>query len=802
MDSLSRDFRHAFRRLFAAPGFAATAILTLALGVGATTSIYSVVDALLLRPLPYREADSLFKALNVFESGQRTDSLAYDKFIEWKEQRDIFEVVEPYSARTFTLAGSGDPRMIFAVEVGGGVMGLLGMPAARGRTIQPEDAQQGRDVVVLGDPLWRSAFGADPAIVGKAIRLDDRTFEVVGVMPPAFRFPARVHELWTPAPLVAERSGRPAAYSALVKLRPGLGRERAQERADTIAAALTTQKPRQGGWRIDIRPLRAMNPRERTALLVLFGAVAFVLLIACANIANLLLVQGAGREREMAVRGALGASRGRLVRQLLAETLLLACAGGVLGIILSWQAVQLLAAYTPRSLTFLNANDIALDWRVIAFAVAVTLGTVFGFGLMPALRTSRTALHESLKAGTRTSTDSPKLEYLRRAFVVGQLALTLVLLIGAGLLVRTFSTIVRADPGFEAEKLVTASLVLPRWKYPDVASQRAYYDQVIERLRALPGVEAATVAGGAPPTGGGISFDLAFEIEGRGVVLEDPRLILPIASVPAEYFSVLGIPLRAGRSFIPADHTSPPSSIVISETMARELWKGENPLGSRLRMSADWPWYTVVGVVGDVYQFEHTRPQGQFAAYYPIGSGRGAQLAIIVRTARDPEGMVAAIQRQIWTVDPDQPILSIATVRDRYAEFFDTPRFYAVLMGAFAAIGLIIAAVGLYGVLAYSMAQRTREFGIRMALGAERRDVIRMVLRAGGLLIAAGLLIGAAGSLLVTRSLEAMLVNVPRTDVITYAVVLGTLALTGLAATWIPARRATRIDPVVALRAE
>jgi putative ABC transport system permease protein len=803
MELVARDLRLAWRRLVGQPGFTAIAMITLALGIGATTAIYAVVDALILRPLPYRESASLFQAMSVRASGGCClPELSYQKFMEWRDQREIFEAVEPFQVRSATLAGGREPQSVLVSEVGGQLMTTLGVAARLGRIIQPDDAQPGRDgVVVLSDAMWRGAFGADAAVLGRPLRLDDRTFEVIGVMPPSFTFPRR-SQVWVPLPLTAERSGKPATYQALARVVSGLTIESAQARANALGTAMNADKPLPEGWIIQLRALGGMNPGERYALLVLFGAVSLVLLVACTNLANLLLVQGAGRDREIAVRAALGASRGRIVRQLLAETLLLAAGGAALGLLVAWQAVSLLAAYTPTALTFLSANLIALDARVATFAIGVALATAASFGLLPAWRTSRPALHDALKSGSRGATDGPGHERLRRGFVVLQLALTLILLVGAGLLGRTFLSVTRLDPGFDAERLITTSMTLPRWKYISPESRSHFFEQVLARLRALPGVAGATAAGGAPPSGGGFSFGLRFEIDGQGVVLDDPRVLMPFANATPEYFDVLGIPLRAGRTFTAADATDATGPIVINETMARELWKGANPLGSRIRTGPKSPWRTVVGIVGDVYQFEHAKPRGQFATYYPMGAGRGGQVTLIVRTVGDPAAMVAAVQREIWAVDPDQPLWKTGTVRQQYAEFFDRPRFYALLMAAFAGIGLLIAAVGLYGALAYSVAQRTRELGIRMALGADRRDVIAMVMRTGALLIAAGLVLGAGGSLIVTRSLESMLVTVPRTDPWTYAIVVVTLTAAGFVAVWVPARRATRVDPVTALRAD
>jgi predicted permease len=389
-------------------------------------------------------------------------------------------------------------------------------------------------------------------------------------------------------------------------------------------------------------------------------------------------------------------------------------------------------------------------------------------------------------------------------FVVLQLAVSLVLLVGAGLLARTFVHITAIDPGFDPSNVVTIDLALPRWKYSTADSQRHFFDQVLERLRATPGIAAAAVAGGTPPGGGGISFRLTFEIEGRGIVLDDPGLLMPFGEVDGNYFDVVGIPLKAGRTFSREDTPDGPRTMIISEVMARRLWKGDNPIGQRLRTDPSRPWYTVVGVVGDVYQLEVSQPRGLFAAYYPNTQSRGiaAQQTVVVRTDSDPLAMIPAIRQQIWTVDPDQPFIRIGPLADEYAEFFATPRFYAFLMISFAAIGLAITAVGLYGVLAFAIAQRTREFGIRMALGARPTDVRRLVLASGFVLVATGLVLGGAGSLLVTRALESLLVEVPRTDPLTYAVVTVALGAVALIACWIPARRATRVDPMVALRCE
>ena len=802
MDPILADLRYAARRLTVAPAFSAVAVLTLALGIGATTAIYSVVDAILLRPLPYADPDSLNQVWSL-RQGNVSQYLTLDAVEEWRRHDDLFRAAEPFRIRSIALLGGGEPEWVLATEVGGGLMGMLGVPAQVGRPIQPQDAEPGRNPVgVLSDSLWRTRFASDPGIIGRQIRVDDRIVEIVGVMPRAFRFPRDVTQLWLP--LSASPSAVPV--HALVRLLPGMGVRQAQQRVDMISAALQQDRPSREGWEMQLRPLQEnrVNRSERLALYVLLGAVTLVLLIACANVANLLLVQGAGREREVAVRAAVGASRWRLVQQLLTETLMLASAGGALGIVVAMWAVDLLGTYIPRDFTFLSMNEISLDGRVVTFAVALTLLTAVVSGSIPAFRSSRARLQESLKSGARTAAGSARQEYLRRTFVVAQLSLSLMLLVGAGLLARTFVGLARVDPGFDPRNLLTIDLSLPRWKYGTRAAQVQFFQEVADRLRALPGVSAATVSGGAPPMAGGISFGLRFEIDGAGVVLDDPDLLLPTAEVTSDYFALLGIPLVAGRTFSGEERPGGPPAIIVSQEMANRLWKGASPIGQRLRLRADGTWHTVVGVVGDVYQLEYESPQGMFAAYYPMSQSPGltAQETLIIRTAGDPAPIVPAIRRAIWSVDPDQPILRLETMDARYGRFLGVPRFQTLLMGAFALIGLAIAAIGLYGVLSYAISQRMREFGIRMALGASRSDVLGMVLLNGAGLVVAGILTGIAGSLLMSRAIESLLVGVPRTDALTYSLVAAGLGTISFAACWLPARRATRVDPVVALRCE
>ncbi|HSC25876.1 MAG TPA: ABC transporter permease [Vicinamibacterales bacterium] len=805
MEGLVNDVRYAIRRLASAPGFTAVAALTLGLGIGANTAIYSVVDALMLRPLPYRDPARLVDIAISNESGISSRSLTAAQYLEFRAQSPIFDAVEAYMPRSAALIGSSEPQILLGIAMTGGVMRMLGVPPQIGRGIDDGDAVPGRDqVVVLSDELWRRQFDADPAIVGNTIRLSDKVYDVIGVMPPAFNFPWGQRHFWVPLPV--DPSGKAAGrFNVTARVRGDLSVAQAQLRLDAVAPGLE-QTAAAAGWRVklDVPIARHLNPPVRRALYVLAGAVSLVLLIACANLANLLLVQGAARGREIAVRTALGATRGRLMRQLLTETVALSVLGGALGLLAAQWAIELLAAFTPREMTFLNVDTIRLDARVIAFAVGITGMTALTFGLLPAFRSARALPQDSLKETARSATGTRRQERVRRAFVLVQLALSLMLLVGAGLLTRTFTRITRLDPGFDPHNLLTVSLSLPRWKYPTRALQQQFYDGIAGRLRAAPGVVATTITGGVPPRGGGISFQLHFEIEGRGIVLDDPNLLMPFSEVDGDYFSVMRIPLRDGRTFSREDTLEAPRAIIIGEAMARRLWKGDSPIGERIRWDSDVPWHTVVGVVGDVYQFRHDQPRDQFALYYPNSQSRGipGQQTILIRATGDPAAIAPVVRSLIREVDPDQPLSRIETVDEAYREFFATPRFYAFLMTAFALVGLAISAVGLYGVLAYAIAQRTREFGIRMALGAQRADVLRLVLGSGAAIIAAGVTLGAAGSLILSRALESLLVDVQRTDIATYALVSLLLATIALIACWVPARRATLVDPVTALRLE
>jgi putative ABC transport system permease protein len=803
MQVLANDLRHAGRRLKSAPAFTLVALITLALGVATTTAIYAVVDALMLRPLPYRDSHRLVEINVVDRSGFFIPVTTRDLDF-WRAQSDIFDAVEAYAHRSAVLAGAGEPQTVIGAALSGGTMQMLGIQPQIGRALEARDSAAGAEqVIVLSDALWRSRFAASRDIVGQTVRLDEQSYTVVGVMPQGFSYPYGRRQFWVP--LATGISEKPSSQRITIaaRIRADLSPADGQLRTETRAGAFFETGTFESGSkvRLDVPTARHLNTPVRRALLVLSGAVLLLLLIACANVANLLLVQGAGRDREMAIRAALGASRGRLVRQLLSETFLLALAGGGLGLLLAQWTIDAIAAVAPREMTFLTVQPIRLDARVIGFEIALTLVAAAIFGILPAFRGARVAPRAGLSEG-RGATGTPRQERLRRAFVLTQIALSLVLLVGAGLMARTFAHITHLDPGFDPRNLVAIDLQLPRWKYGTREVQSEFFQTLSARSRNLPGVTGTTLTGGVPPGGGGISFGLTFEIEGRGVVLDDPQLLLPFAEVDGDYFATLGIPLKAGRVFTSEDTLQSPRVVVLGETMAQTLWKGVNPIGDRLRLRPGGTWYTVVGVVGDVYQLRHEQTRGQFALYYANSQGRGmpAQQTLVVRTAGDPMPLINDLRTMIWSVDPDQPIARIETVVDAYAEFFAVPRFYTFLMTAFAFMGLTITSVGVYGVLAYAVAQRTREFGIRTALGAQRSQVMALALRSGVWLTATGIVTGVIASLALVRVMESLLVDIQPTDPLTFGATVVVLALASLAASWIPARHATRVDPVVALR--
>jgi putative ABC transport system permease protein len=801
------DLRYGFRRLAARPGFALVAVITLALGIGATTAIYSVVDSLMLKSLPYGDPERLVD-LGFRTSGGEMRYFDGAQVDALKTRTDLFASVDKFNFAGTLSIGANEPAQLAGAVVGGDLFQTLAVPPQLGRLIDSSDVKNDRQVIVLSDGLWRSRFAADRAIVGKTIRVDNKSLEVIGVMPPTFRFPSRHQDFWIPYTSTTLPGGDARAMFAIGRLRSD--RSVAQARA-LLEASTIDVRTRQGA--LEPAPLRIvaplgnhLNAPVRTAIYLLAGAVGLVLLIACANIANLLLVQNAGRDREIAVRTALGASRGDLVRQLLVESSMLAIAGGMLGLLVAQWAIDLLIKGAPEDSGILTINAAGIDGRVLLFAIVATSVAAILSGILPAVRAARRSSHGALRFAGRTSTDGPKHERVRNAVVAFQLALSVALLVGATLLARTFVQLTRVDAGFEVPGLAIMTVELPRWKYPTPSARQEFFDTLVSRVHRLPGVTGVVVGSGAPPGGGGINLGLTVDIEGRGIVLDERRMEVPHSWVAADYFSLLRLPILAGRAFNAEDGPGAPRAIAINQEMAARLWgRPDAAIGQRFRMStrADAPWYTVVGVVGNVYQLDYAHPSGQFAYYLPLSqTAMGSNMTMVARTTGNPGDLLPLIRQQVRAIDPTQAIWRLRTGEAQYAEFLALPRFYTLLMGVLAGLGVTIAAIGLYGVLAYAISQRTREFGVRLALGAQQSDVLGMVLRSGATITAIGLIAGGVASLFMTRWIESMLINVPRLDPVSYLLAALLFATIAFAACWMPARRATRVDPVVALRHE
>lgn len=806
---LWQDLRYGARTLLKTPGFTLVVVVTLALGIGLNTAVYSVVDAVLFRPLPFAKPDRLVEIWQQDSNRQSAyPGLRLEALREWREQTNLFEGVEAYSQRTVTYTGGREPETLPAPAVSPGLFTMLGVNPRLGRLFQASEAEPGADhVALISDDFWKKHFGASPDAIGKTLTLDNQPHTIVGVMPPKFKFPYGKFQLWVPLSLApVDEQKRPARFHAVARLRGDLALPTAQAALDDLGMRLAKEKPDPRGWGAKLSRLdaRRVNPGPRRALLVLLGVVGFVLLLACANAANMMLARAASRQGEIAIRLALGAGRGRLVRQLLTESLMLALLGGLLGVALAWWGVDVLAKFVPSELTFLSVNEISVERRVLFFTLGVTLLTGIGAGLLPALKISRPDLQQALKGAAGKATADRAQNRLRNALVIAEVALSLVLLIGAGLMMRSFLRLSSAPPGFDPNNLIAADLSLPQRRYQTLAQQEEFFSRLNAMITGIPGVEAATVAAGVPPQGGGITFNLDIEIEGRAPEPRDPNLILPFSQIDPNYFRSLRIPILQGRAFGAEDTINAPPAIIINKEMVHRYWPNENPVGRRIRLRKDGKWMTVAGVVGDVTLGAPGEGFSRMAIYYPWSqqSQRAFQQTLIVRAAANAGELIAAVKNAIWALDKDQPIYQINLVEDRLSEALAEPRFYLFLFGCFAGLTLLLVSMGIYGVMAYSVAQRTREIGIRIALGANRADVLKLTLKRGMGLSLIGVVIGIATSIALSRLMASLLFGAPATDPATYAGVALLLTAVALLACWIPARRATKVDPLAALRCE
>jgi putative ABC transport system permease protein len=812
METLLDDLRFGFRMLRKAPGFTMVAVVVLALGIGANTAIFSVVNAVLLRPLPFQDSDRLVQVWHVPPPksfpGMTRFSVSPANYLDWEKQSHAFESMAIYGYSNYNLAGSGDPESVTGIRVSPEFFSILRIHPILGRVFLPEENQTGRGrVAVLSQSFWQTHFASDPDIVGRTILLDSLTYSVVGVIPTRTAFPTSSDpkaqpQLWTPLAWTdAERAIRGNHnYLVIARLSPGADVKQAGAEMSTISSRLEQQYPEDDkGWGATVVPLREQLVGDvRPALMVLLGAVGFVLLIACANVANLVLVKTLARQKEIAIRTALGASSVRVARQILSETLLLALTGAVLGLILAHFGVELIVAFLAQSLP--RTTDITVDGWVLAFTLVISLLTGLAAGLVPAVRASKTNLNDSLKQGVgRTDADSGD-SRMRSVLVVSEVALSLVLLIGAGLMVRSLSRLRNVDPGMDSHNVLTMSFALSSTKYNKPIQQIGFYDQLLQRVRALPGVASAGAIDSLPLGGGSIQ---PIAVEGRPQVPMSEQPEVAVRVVEPGFIATMRIPLLQGRQLSSSDVADRPSVIVVSESMAKRFWPGQDPIGKRLKMTfSPEKSREIVGVVGDVKGDGLDVLEPVATLYVPLAQQPTPYMSLVVRTSAPPNTLISAISNAVHEVDREQPVVGVITMDDIVANSLSHQRFSMLLLSAFSGLAVVLAAIGIYSVLAYSVRRRIREIGVRMALGARRADILQMILGQGTKLALIGTGIGIAAALGLTRLMSSQLFGVTATDPVTFLSVAALIVLVALAACYIPARRATKVDPMVALRYE
>jgi putative ABC transport system permease protein len=799
-----KDIRFGVRTLAKTPGTTLAALIALALGIGANSAIFSVVSGVLLRPLPYPEPDRLMSVMMKNPAaGFPRFSVSVPDFDDLRRQTRAFEGLAAAATGRFNLTGGDRPESIQGAAVSAGFFHVLRMEPALGQGFRPEEERRGNArVVVLSDSLWRRRFGADPAIVGRGVMLDGESYTVLGVAPPGLNFPEK-RELWVPL-TIQGKEHRGAHYLQLVgRLKPGTTLARARTDMAEIAGRLERQYPDSNtGWGTVVLPLAELQVEDiRTALLILLVFVAFVLLIAVADVANLLLARVAARDREIALRAALGAGRGRLIRQMMTETLLLFLAGGAVGLLLAAWGVRALVALDPDGIP--RSQEVHLDGRVLLFTIAVSLGTGLLCGLAPALTVTGRRLGEALKEGGRAVAGGVRGRLVRDGLVLSQIALTLMLLLGAALLIRSFAHLRAVDPGFRSEGVLTARMDLPPVKYPDAKRQVVFYRTLEERLRAIPGVQDAGFLYPLPLSGSDLI--LAFTVAGRPAPPPNSEPTTNARAATPGAFKALGIPLRRGRLFDDRDNETAPPVLVINEALAAQVWPHQDPVGQRITFdevkNPKARWYTIVGVVGDVHHQTLSQDSGS-EAYWPQYQDPIAGAPLIVRGPGDPARLAGPVRAAVAAVDPDLPLDRVQTMTEVVAASLAQSRFKAVLLALFAGLALVLAMVGVYGVISYSVAQRSHEIGIRMALGAQTGQVLRLVVRQGMTQVLIGLALGLAGAWYASRFLAGQIYGLSATDPLTFVAVPLGLAAVALVANYLPARRATRVDPLDALRQE
>ncbi len=802
MNTLWQDVRFALRTLIKRPGFALVAILTLALGIGANSAIFSVINGVLLKPLPFHEPENVIKLWESMAGGFQ-GTISPPNLKDWREQNTVFTKIAAFQYQNFGLQSKDSPERVRAATVSPEFFDVLGVQPHLGRVITDGEDQDGKHrVAVLSHQLWQDKFAADPGVAGKAILLGGENYTVIGVMPASFRYPSRTTELWVPLVIPPQRSAERGSHwlMSVARLKSGVTLEQANEQMNIIAKRIERQHPDEqlGRGVLLIRAQEEMVRNIRPALLMLLVAVGFVLLISCTNVANLLLARAATCRREIAIRLAMGAGRWRLIRQLLTESALLSLLGGAAGLMIAYWGVtgllKLATGILPR------ANEVTLNGRVMVFTIALSLLTGIIFGLAPALQTSRADLQHDLKEGSAAAGNQRT--WIRSLLVVGEIAAALVLLVGASLLIKSFARLQQTESGLSTENVLTAGITLPDAKYETRPAIAQFHKQMLERVSALPGVQSAGIISKLPLQDWG--YNGSIQIEGQAPPRSGTRdSFVEFRAVSPDYFSTLGIPLLAGRLLDNRDQENTALSIVVNQTLTRQYLPGQDAVGKFVIL--DNTKYQIVGVVGDVRQSGLT--QGARAElYWPYtqcpDAGLTKTVGLAVRAAGNPEGLTSAVRNAVLSVDPGQPIHNVKTMEQVVADSVSDRRLNTLLLSVFAAIALTLALIGVYSVMSYLVAQNTREIGIRVALGAQMRDVLRLVVGQGMVLVAIGVVIGIVLSFGLTRLMETLLFGVTSTDPLTFAVSPLIIGVVALVACLIPALRATKVDPMVALRHE
>jgi len=811
MDSIIKDIRYGVRGLLKHPGFTAIVVITLALGIGASTAIFSVVDNVLLRRLPYRNAERIVAIQEVNREGKR-GQVTSANFLDWRKQNTVFEHLAAIKTTTSNLALADQAERIDLAQTNANFFDVFGVTPQYGRLFIPQDEQVGHDpVVVVSNTLWQRRFGSDPSLVGKPITLDGRNFTVIGIAPPGFQYPDKT-ELWVPPlQLVPElfpsqdvTQTRGMGYlAAIALLKPGVSQQQAAAEMETITARLRQQYPETNNRRFDrvVSLHQHLIGDTNKVLWLLLGAVTFVLLIGCANVANLLLASGASRQKEMAIRTALGASRWRVMRQLFTESTILALTGGAAGVLIAIWGLAAIRKLLP--VDFPRLNEIHLDMRILGFTFAASVLTGILFGLVPALQISRPDVQESIRETGRGASASRRQSRFRQALIACEVALCVVLLAGAGLLFRSFLRLQSVSPGFVSEQVLTARLTPSGTRFTTQADFDKFYNTVLEKISTVPGVQDAGIINTLPldkgPTTG-------FRVEGRPIETRDKWPMVNFRSVSPNYFRAMGIPVVQGRAYTDRDDANAQSVIIINQQTVRDIFPNENPIGKRITFGSvdqnQQPlWVEIVGVVANIRSLE-LREESTPEIYFPAMQNSWPAVSLVVRSSVEPESLSGSIRQVVHDVDKSVPVSQVKTMDHIVTESITQPRFNLFLLGLFSTVAMLLSAAGIYGVTAYTVSQRTHELGIRLALGAQVSDVLKMILGQGMAVIGIGLVLGLAAAFALMRLLRSLLFGVGENDPLTFAAITLVLLTVALVACYIPARRATKVDPLEALRAE